>query len=79
MNESRGPKVGTDVDHMKEIKERTDERYGEATVTKTGMVVSVLDDRVALDSEVIYVQDYPLPATILGWINRLDVSERIND
>jgi len=74
-NETRGVKVGTSLDFLTEIKERTDERYGEATLAKTGMVVQVLDDTYDLDSTVFYVQDYPLPMSILGWINKIDISE----
>lgn len=74
LNESRGLKIGGTLSTLQELKERTDERYGEATLAKTGMRVVTVDDDYSIDSEVFYVQDYPLPLTILGWINRLDVS-----
>lgn len=79
LNESRGLQVGTDLDHLWELKERTDERYGEATLAKTGVRVATLDDGYSLDTSLYYVQDYPLPATILGWITQLDVSEAVRD
>lgn len=79
LNEARGLKIGTSLDSLQELKERTDERYGEATLAKTGVVVAAIDDGYALDTEVYYVQDYPLPATILGWITQLDVSEKVSD
>lgn len=75
LNESRGLKVGSDLDNLIEIKERTDEGYGVATVTKTGMKIQALDDNFNLDKEIYYVQDYPLPVTILGWINKLELPE----
>jgi hypothetical protein len=75
LNESRGLKVGSQLDRLREFKERMDERYGEATLAKTGMRVAVIDDAFDLDTEIYYVQDYPLPATILGWINRIEVTE----
>lgn len=78
-NETRGVKVGTDLNYLVEIKQRTNERYGEATLTKTGMAVQTLSDNFAIDNSVYYVQDYPLPMTILGWINKIDISETTND
>lgn len=79
LNETRGLKIGNTLDQLVELKERTDERYGEATLAKTGVRVALLDDNYSLDTEVFYVQDYPLPATILGWITQLDVSEKVSD
>lgn len=77
LHESRGLKTGSDLRYLKELKERTDERYGEATLAKTGMVVATIDDVFGLNGTMFYVQDYPLPMTILGWINRWEVSEDV--
>ena len=75
LHESRGLKTGSSLDFLTELKERTDERYGEATLAKTGMVVATIDDVFDLNGTIFYVQDYPLPMTILGWINRWEISE----
>lgn len=78
LNETRGLKVGASLDDLVEIKQRTDERYGEATMAKTGVVTGILDAAYDLDTEIYYVQEYPLPVTILGWVNKIDVSETSN-
>lgn len=75
LNESRGLKIGASLDHLQEMKDRTDEAYGIATLARTGMRVQLIDDGFNLDTEVYYVQDYPLPATILGWVNKLELGE----
>lgn len=79
LNESRGLKIGTSLDDLRDLKERTDERYGEATLAKTGVSVATIDDGYTLDTAVYYVQDYPLPVTILGWITQLDIGETVSD
>lgn len=76
LNESRGLKIGYSMDSLVEMKERTDENYAEATVTKTGMKIAVVDAPFELDTELYYVQDYPLPVTILGWVNKLELGEK---
>lgn len=75
LHESRGLKTGTDLAFLRELKERTDERYGEATLAKTGLRVAIVEDKFDLDNAMYYVQDYPLPLTILGIINKVEVTE----
>lgn len=78
LHESRGLKTGTDPLMLRELKERTDERYGEATLAKTGLRVATVEDVYDLDNAMYYVQDYPLPLTVLGFINEVEVSESSN-
>lgn len=75
LNESRGVKTGTSLDYLTELKERTDERYGEATLAKSGLRVETVEDVFDYDNCMFYVQDYPLPLTVLGLINKIEVSE----
>lgn len=73
--ESRGLKVGDDPANLLELKEREGERYGEATLTSTGTRIALVDARFDEDGSLYFIQEYPLPATILGYINRMELGD----
>lgn len=75
IHDTRGLKAGTRLDALYEMKERTDEPYGEPTRAQEGMkylgVEPVWDDH----GQLYYVQDYPLPATVLGYVLDVEVGD----
>ena len=72
---TRGLAVGPDAGHLTEIKERTSENYGAPTLLTTG------DERVLIDpswnstGRILVRQAWPLPATIVAAVPRLEVGE----
>lgn len=72
---SRGLKAGPDLDHLYEMKERTTEIYSEATRLQTGLKFTALETMFDTDGSVYYVQDYPLPASIIGVIAETDIGD----
>lgn len=75
LHESRGLKYGDSLDHLSELWDRTDEAYAEATVAKSGIKIGTLDTGFTHDVPIYYVQDYPLPVTMLGYVHRIEVGE----
>jgi hypothetical protein len=67
-HESRGLKYGNALDNLYAIAERTDEPYGEATRIQSGIRRVSLDSSFDYEGKMYYVQEYPLPCTILGWV-----------
>lgn len=57
------------------FKERTDESYGEPTRLQEGMKPIVIEADYNREGQAYYKQDYPLPATLLGFITELDIGD----
>lgn len=76
LNESRGLKVGDDLDSLVEIPDRTTEGYNVATQTSSGIKIVIPDAAFREDNSIYYVQDYPLPATILGWVHEIELGQQ---
>lgn len=74
-NETRGLKFGQRLDKLYEFKERSNEAYGEPTRlisgVKTVLSESVFDD----DAQVYFVQNNPLPATLLGFVLDTEIGD----
>lgn len=68
--DSRGLKVGSALSDSKlyPMKERTDEAYAEPTRLQSGIRELLVEDSFNYEAQLYYVQDYPLPATILSLI-----------
>ncbi len=72
---TRGLSVGSDASQLTEIKERASENYGAPTRLTTG------DERVLIDpswnssGRILVRQAWPLPATIVAVVPRLEVGE----
>jgi hypothetical protein len=76
---SRGLRAGNRVDHTYPMKERTDEPLAEATRLQKGIKPYVIDAKFDREAQIVFLQDEPLPATILGFVLDLqagDVSSR---
>jgi len=74
-DQSRGIKVGADLNTLFPIKDRTDEFLGEPTLLKDKVEYMIVPTGFEDNGQVYFVQDDPLPATILGHVMRLDVGD----
>lgn len=75
LSESRGMKSGPDLAHLKPIKTRTNELWGEPTRSLNGIHVLMIDPEWNEEGQTYFVQDAPLPATILGHVVQADVGD----
>jgi len=64
--DSRGLAIGTRLDEMEELPNRTDEDWGEAINTMGGSTYRHVNSGWDADQVIYYEQKYPLPATILS-------------
>jgi hypothetical protein len=71
--QSRGLEVGAKLTKLYAFKERTTEKYGEATRLQQGMKPIAIEDNYNREGQIYYRQRYPLPSTILGFVSELDV------
>ena len=69
---SRGMSFGTSFDNLFEMKDRTDELWGDSLELRADVSELLLDDGYSLDQYLCGRQKYPLPATILGYSARFD-------
>ncbi len=72
---TRGLAVGPDAGHLTEIKERTSENYGAPTLLTTGDEQVLIDPSWNSNGRIFVRQAWPLPATIVAVVPRLEVGE----
>jgi hypothetical protein len=72
---TRGLAVGPDPDHLTEIKERATENYAMPTRLATGDERVLIDPSWNSNGRVFVRQAWPLPATIVAAMPRLEVGE----
>lgn len=72
---TRGLKVGAKLTKLYPMKERTDEAYAEPTRLQDGVKTYTIQDSFNREGQVYYVQEDPLPATILGLVTDLQVGD----
>jgi hypothetical protein len=75
LQSSRGMKFGTSFDYLVEMKERTDEAWGEEIALITDITELLLSDTMSLSQYFVGRQEYPLPATILGYTVEMDFGD----
>lgn len=75
VKDTRGLKAGNELDHLYDLKLRTDEAYGEPTRLKNGMVELPIEPIWSEDAQSYLVQNDPLPATILGYVLHVEVGD----
>lgn len=73
--QTRGLKVGRDENTLREFPERANELYGEPTDLQRGLKVVALDPNWKEDNQEVFVQDYPLPFTILGYVAETEIGD----
>jgi hypothetical protein len=75
LNEARGIKMGARLDKLYEMKERTTEEMGTATLPQNDKKYVSLEPAWSEDAQTYFVQDQPLPATILGFVIDIEVGD----
>lgn len=75
MHDSRGLKYGTDLSKLYEFKERTTELPGEPVTPVRGPKNVHVGMAFKLEAQTYFVQDYPLPATLLGAILEAEIGD----
>jgi len=75
VKDSRGLSVGPTSDRLVDIKERAGENYGYPTLLATGDERVLIDPLWGSNGRVFVRQAYPLPATVVAIIPRLEVGE----
>lgn len=75
VHETRGLKVGPDLAHLEVIKERTDEAWGAPTRLQSGPQFVLIDAPFDDNGQFYFVQDSPLPATVVGIVLEMDVGD----
>lgn len=75
--QTRGLTVGNSFDLSKQqsMKDRTDEQWGEALNLRTDMPLRFLSKTWDRDGFVYFVQKWPLPATLLGYVLSVELGE----
>lgn len=73
--ESRGLQFGLTKDNLYPLKDRTNENYGDPTLMFSGYTYQVLQTRFDREGQTYYVQDKPLPVTILGLVADVEVGD----
>ncbi len=79
VHDTRGLKQGSTLDKLYEMKERTDEPYGQATRLQTGFKYGLIESHFDDNGQIYFVQEHPLPATILGLVTDIDVGDDPDD
>jgi hypothetical protein len=74
--DSRDVKAGSQsFDRLYPFKERTTEPYGEPTRARTGIYNLSVEPQWSVDGRLYVEQSYPLPATILGWVPKVEIGD----
>lgn len=75
--QSRGLKLGDDDTDAKlyPFKERTDEPYAEPTRLQGGMKPVSIQGSYEREGQFYFVQDEPLPSTVLGYVAQVDIGD----
>ncbi len=74
-HDTRGLKVGADFDNLFEMKDRSTEQWGDSTDLRSDQETILIDGAFAVDGSIVFQQDFPLPATVLGFVLDADVGD----
>lgn len=75
IHDTRGLKTGIDLDHLYSMKERRTEPMGEPIRLQRDMRYELIDGNWDVNGQLYLVQDYPLPATVLGIVQDFEVGD----
>ncbi|TXH15901.1 MAG: hypothetical protein E6R03_06410 [Hyphomicrobiaceae bacterium] len=78
VNNSRGLKAGIKPDQLYEMKERTNELYGEPILPHSDMRYVSVEPEWDINGQTYYVVEDPLPVTILGHVLKLEQGDDPN-
>ena len=73
--DTRGLKVGARKDELYQVRTQMAETLGEASPLYTGLIHTTIEPVWSEDAQNYFVQEYPLPATILGYVMETDVGD----
>lgn len=73
--DTRGLKVGARKDELYQVRTQLAETLSEASPLYTGIVHTTIEPVWSEDAQNYFVQEYPLPATILGYVMETDVGD----
>lgn len=79
LHESRGLKSGENLDHLYELKERTTEAWDEPTKLQYGLQYQLLEPRWDTEGRTYFVQEFPLPISLIGHVTDLEVGDDNDD
>ena len=75
IHDTRGLKIGPALNDLQEMKDRTTEFYGEPTILQFGSKYQLIDTIWDEEGQTFFVQDSPLPATILGFVSDTELGD----
>lgn len=75
LKDSRGIKIGRELDRLYPMKERTTEAFGEPTLLQQGIRPLPIDPTWTEEGQFYMVVEDPLPATILGYVQDMEVGD----
>jgi hypothetical protein len=75
VNNSRGLKTGSRLDHLYDAKDRTTEPYGEPILPRSDMRYSAIEPEWTEEGQTYYVVEDPLPVTILGHVLSMELGD----
>ena len=73
---TRGLAIGSSFDDLEEMEDRSDEDWGAGLNLRSDAPTITVDSSYEADAQVYWEQRYPLPATLLGFVAKLDVGEK---
>lgn len=74
-NETRGLELGARRTKLYEVKERTDEDYGDVTDLQSNLAFMYVDSNWLTDASFYFRQSNPLPASLLGWVLSTEIGD----
>ena len=74
-NESRGLQVGTRLNKLYSLREKSDENYNQFTQLFSGISFSSVEGSWRPEDTFFFVQEEPLPASLLGALVEADVGD----
>lgn len=75
IKDTRGLAFGADFDNLFEMKDRTDEEWGEILRLRNESTYETLEGVWDTDGSMVWEQKYPLPATVLGLVVDADIGD----
>jgi hypothetical protein len=75
VKDTKGIKVGNSLESLYDLADRTNELYGEPTAMSSGIKYVMVDPIWKDEAQSYFVQDLPLPATILGYVVETEVED----
>lgn len=79
IHDTRGLKVGRTLNQLRPMKERTNEALGEPTRLIRDMKYVAIESAFDKNGQSYFVQEFPLPATLLAYVQNLEIGDDDDD